>query len=293
MNLQRYSLAVAIATISTAVLAVIADMIGVLEFFTHGSGQPLLAWISRPLVYEIVIVTVLLLPLLALILAYRRINALQRRLSRSHRRVADLLDLLYADSRFDLVRYERSYQIVNTDGDAVVHMTYVLKARSPQTEMTCYVEAVRGDDVKRIFKELKSECSGGEILGTYHEHGASVEDKIIIGFVVTFPRSIEHSEHTLTMGCTLKQYLPPGNFVESIHMALPTRRSILRFQFPPALSPAAERTIMEDLSSGKKTDWGNQLFFRDRSGELKWEVARDPPLFGCIYTVTFDILSTR
>jgi len=216
------------------------------------------------------------------------ITSTSRRIAEAHRHIRTLLDTLYSDARFHLIRYEREFDVDASTGDARMRKTYVLKSTQAQTVMSCYVEARTHDDAERIAKELADSCTGGVILPGYHQFGSTIEGVEIIGFEVEFSPPVHDLEHTLSMRCMLKSYISGKHFEELVHMALPTERSILKFSFDPPAQFANQQTICIDANSLAQEDLGNQQFSVPAEGEIKWEIAQ--PKFGAFYKVMFDII---
>ena len=71
-------------------------------------------------------------------------------------------------------------------------------------------------------------------------------------------------------------------------MALPTKRSIIKFRFPPDVRFSSENTRVLNSLANVDEELGNRHFSRPADGEIKWEIAE--PHFGSFYQVSFDFV---
>ena len=272
-----------------ALLGVISGLFGIASFF-GAKGTPIAKFFAGnplPLVLPVVLIAVGWF--LYLNSKYKRdLLAMKRKLDSSQQNVRALLDTLYSDARFSLVRYEGEMLVRNAEGDCDLRKTYVLTAPHPETEMTCYVEAREDDDLDRIFNELKQTCSGGRVKPGYRRLYSDDEHVILVGFVVEFTPPVSTKEHTLYMSCGLKGYFAKEHFDEFVHMALPTHRSVLKFSFDYDVVISNESTTLLNGLASESVELNGQNFSRPTHNSIKWEI--NEPKFGSFYQVSFDVL---
>jgi hypothetical protein len=250
---------------------------------------PFFDFIAKNVLWTVASVFLLVLGILLLVIGHYRgkVSRIEHKLEYSQSNVRALLDTLYGDARFTLIRYEGELKIENAAGDCTLRKTYVLKADQPEHEMACYVEARADDDLDRIFSELRVSCVGGKIREGYRRLYSSSEGVILVSFVIELMPPVHRVEHTVFMQCKLKGYFASEHFAEYVHMMLPTKRSIMKFSFPDDVVVSNETATLLDGLANEQISLSNGNFSRSKPNDIKWEIADSG--FGCFYKVEFDI----
>ena len=174
--------------VALTLVGILANLLGIAAFFGL-SGARWWPWLLANPFWLIGSTGVLALGLsIHQTQRYRvRVEGYRQQLDTSQQNVRALLDMLYSDPRFQLVRYEGEMVVENHEGDAVHRKTYVLRARQPERDMTCYVEARKDDDLDRIFRELADSCHGGTVRPeSRRELYTDQEGVIVVGLVIDF-----------------------------------------------------------------------------------------------------------
>ncbi|MFN7941601.1 MAG: hypothetical protein U0X73_08360 [Thermoanaerobaculia bacterium] len=279
----------ALAALVVIALAITADALGVASYFGMDRSVVgrLLTSGWKPLAIIGACASLVALALLLLHLR-ERVRVLERRAEEAQESTRALLEVLYRDTRFRLLRYEREYTLLNVSGDVRLQKTYVLTSPEPVQEMTCYVEALPTDDLERIFQELRTSCTGGTVKERHGVIRNPGEAKAIVRFEVAFDPPVHEEEHTVCMSCVLQKYVTIGGFLESVHMALDTERSVLKFLLLPEFRITQAKTVERNPISGESRDLGAEHFARLGQSGQKWEIAS--PKFGWFYDVSFEVV---
>jgi hypothetical protein len=272
-----------ILVVTLGVLSALGSITSIFLYFGLG---PLPS--SGKSAYEIGSAALSIVSVIGLALVYMRWKKLHDQVTSLYNSNVSLLDTLYSNSKFRLLRYQHDHDVIDGTNDCDITKTYILTASEPQTEMSCYVEYRSSDDPSRIFDELQKSCRGGKVRDKYRTFPGGKPNWAALDFIIDFDPAIQRAEHTLSMSCRLKGYFAAYFFEDLVHMALPTDRSILNFAFPKNTSFTGLSTVLIDPTGNATGRLPTDNFTSIRDGHIKWEISR--PKFGTFYRISFGIV---